>query len=315
MEMRVGWVVVWFLASGMAIPACPAGDAGSGGSGSVPLAPGSSAVPRTAPVPDPSSASTTNGTVGSTEVAERCTACHAHTATAAAHVALFPVHGFARSRCARCHGGDPSKADVTAAHPKAGPDEILTSSRAEAACASCHVPGSVQGMDAVVRGAATYLELGCAFCHQTPRSPGALIPLGPPLTTIGHRGSRYLRSVVEDPSSIFKGTIMPSYAVTLSMEPEKAEALIAYLLSLRGAPPPAPRHSVADPCARCHRSTPPASDPFDRHLCALITAQREGFRCAGCHATGLPPGTRECLYVSMRRQDCGVCHAGGLDGR
>src|SRR5688572_3984671 len=132
------------------------------------------------------------GSAAGSAADDGCLSCHAHTATAAAHAALLPVHVDRVARCVECHRGEPAAArEVAAAHGN-GPSALLADEAVAAACVGCHLAGSVAGTEPIVRGGRSYLERGCQLCHLGARGLGHRQAFGPPLTGIGARGAEYL---------------------------------------------------------------------------------------------------------------------------
>jgi hypothetical protein len=241
-----------------------------------------------------------------------CGSCHDAVKDQGAHAKLKKGHeGLG---CVDCHRGDPAATEKEAAHPTFGPDQLLAKARTGAACARCHVPGSVAGTEAVVAGGQIYLEQGCYLCHLGQHQLGNLAAFGPPLSTIGGRGTPYLQGMLQNPKATFKDTAMPSYQMALAHLPGSEELLLTYLLSLREdlGKPARPALSGAR-CATCHQSRPADKTKLAAHRCQGIKRDVDHFRCASCHKKAIPSGDQECLYIEQRRQECGVCHQGGID--
>jgi hypothetical protein len=236
---------------------------------------------------------------------EGCPSCHPAATERADHRALLEKHRL--SGCVVCHRGVRRAKTASAAHAKDGSDELLSGVRVAASCAPCHVAGSVRGTEALAVGAAAYLELGCAYCHRA-GSFGGIEPLGPGLDAIGMRGSPHLRAVLEDPRRVFPLGLMPRFGAFVRREPDRAEALITYLLSLRARPRAPPPEAALVTCEKCHAGGAREELPvLSRHRCAWILAERTELRCTRCHAKALP-WRSECAYLTMRRKSCGGCH-------
>jgi hypothetical protein len=232
-----------------------------------------------------------------------CVTCHREMKRE--HVDLTNAHKDVA--CDACHLADPGQTHE-APHP-----DVLVRKHTQAGCASCHVVGAVKGTEAIARGALLYNELGCQLCHRGAVGYGYPGAFGLPLNAIGHRGSKYLKTMLHDPTSVFKATVMPSFDRVLSRDRAMEDALLAYLLSLRGTEPPAKaRHTASAPCVSCHAGAKPI-DMIKSHRCAFISENKEDLRCARCHAKGVPKTKNECLYIQQRRLDCGVCHSGDID--
>jgi hypothetical protein len=160
-----------------------------------------------------------------------------------------------------------------------------------------------------------YLSQGCQLCHVGGYKNGNLAAFAPPLSTIGGRGSPYLLGMLHDPKATFKDTVMPSYQLTLKHAPEKEIALVAYLMSLRAdLPAPARPPKSGARCATCHAEKKPIAAELPAHRCRAILDEKSNWSCARCHKSGVPASDRECLYITQQRNQCGVCHEGGLDG-
>jgi hypothetical protein len=214
--------------------------------------------------------------------AEACARCHVNTASVAVHAA----HAKIETTCSGCHrAGSP-----------------------ESACVVCHVAGSVAGTETLIRGGRIYLERGCALCHRAMYGLGNPAAFAPPLHAIASRGEAYLAAMLRDPKGIFPSTVMPA----AKLDPASERALLVFLSSLRGdyVPPPQPALSKKT-CASCHAG---ASRALTQHRCRFIRDERVELSCARCHAGGVPASERECLYIRQRRNECGVCHEGAIDG-
>ncbi|HEY3358309.1 MAG TPA: hypothetical protein VGQ83_33985 [Polyangia bacterium] len=248
---------------------------------------------------------------------ERCLTCHLGVNDGAAaagrprprgpHPALLAAHPPERDGCVSCHGGAGRALARAAAHPATGPDELRRGPLLAAGCARRHTIGSVAGDAPVRAGLATFVELGCLACHRA-GAVDATTEFGPDLSAAGRRGSAYLRRAVREPTKVFPGTKMPDFAPALG-DRGREDALVAYLLTLRGSPPPRGRGDAlaAAPCAACHRGPKPAGAA---HRCVYLREHAAELRCAGCHGAGVPAAAGDCPAVARRRFICGACHGG-----
>lgn len=246
---------------------------------------------------------------------EACSKCHHAGAERPGHKKLVGAHGATAGEalsCTSCHRGVGTARTASVAHAPGAPAEVLGRADAVASCGGCHLPGAVLGTERVVEGARVYLELGCHFCHRA-FGFGNAAAFAPPLDAVGLRGQSYLRDVVSKPSKFFPKTKMPAFETFLSHEPKQASALMAFLLSLDGRPRKGPL-SFTHQCSACHR---PGQKPgagvepvLASHRCAWIKTARKDLACGRCHATLPEADGTECLYIDMRRRDCGVCHGG-----
>ena len=248
---------------------------------------------------------------------ERCPTCHLGVDERAAagrpqplapHPPILAAHALERDGCVACHGGAGRALDRGAAHPADGPEELRRGALVAAGCPRCHAPGSVPGDRLVVDGIFAFAELGCIACHRAGRVD-ATSEFGPDLSTIGRRGSAYLRRVTKEPGKLFPGTKMPDFTPVLA-DKGREEALLAYLLSLRGEPTrrPARDAQAALPCGACHAGGAPQGAP---HRCVFIRERAAELGCARCHPAGAPRTGRECPFVLKHRFVCGACHEGG----
>lgn len=241
-----------------------------------------------------------------------CGTCHDPLKGQARHEQQLKGH--AGLACVDCHRGDPSAQAAEAAHPKTGPDQLLGKGRTGAACVRCHVAGSVPGTEVVIAGGRIYLEQGCYLCHLGQNRLGNLAAFGPPLPTIGGRGTPYLQGILHNPKATFKDTAMPSFEMALQHRPGSEEQLLTFLLSLREdlGKPTRPELSKKR-CATCHAGAKPDATALPKHRCVWIREDDRRVSCQGCHPKGVPSSARECLYLEQRRQECGVCHEGAVD--
>lgn len=189
---------------------------------------------------------------------------------------------------------------------------MLPAAHTAASCARCHLPGSVPGTEALVSGARTYQDLGCPFCHQI-AGYGAFEAWALPLDAVGHRGATYLSQMLNTPYEVFPGTRMPSFTVKWKDAPARESNLVSYLLTLRGEPRPKGRVPVHQACASCHASKSTDKSQISGHRCVELADPKKELSCQRCHPGGVPESERECLYVTQRRFDCGVCHVGERD--
>jgi len=221
------------------------------------------------------------------------------------HPPILAQHPPERDGCVACHGGAGRPLDRRAAHPASGPDELLRGPLLAAGCPRCHAPGAVKGDRAVVDGIYAFVDLGCVACHRAGLLD-ATAEFGPDLSAIGRRGSAYLRRVTKEPSKLFPGTKMPDFTPVLANK-SREDALLTYLLSLRGEPRRRPERDAqaALPCATCHGGGAPKGAP---HRCVFIRERQADLKCERCHVAGAPRGGRECPYVLKRRFICGACH-------
>lgn len=250
--------------------------------------------------------------------AERCSdgGCHAGAAKLPAHTALLRKHAHPPLGCIACHAGGAEGTTADAAHPRSGPEALLARANVQAGCVACHVPGSVRGMERIIDGGRVYLALGCQLCHRT-LGQGINPPVGPGLDGVGARGVAHLKRVVWRASEVFPKTVMPAFDQLLDAHPSDGEALIAYLMSLRGLrrQPTRARSDVL--CVSCHGGKVAAvrgagSGSGRSHRCAWIKNERAVVRCARCHPRDSEQeSTRECSYIEQRKPDCGVCHGLG----
>jgi hypothetical protein len=226
----------------------------------------------------------------------------------APHPPILAQHALERDGCVACHGGAGRALDRGAAHPKDGPEELRRGPLVAAGCPRCHAPGSVPGDRLVVDGIFTFVDLGCISCHRAGRVD-ATSEFGPDLSAIGLRGSAYLRRVTKEPGKLFPGTKMPDFTPVLA-DKGREEALLAYLLSLRGEARrrPARDAQAALPCGACHVGGAPQGAP---HRCVFILERKAELGCARCHPAGAPRTGRECPYVLKHRFICGACHEAG----
>ena len=234
---------------------------------------------------------------------ERCLTCHLDekSLTARPLHAQHPPH---RVGCVACHGGSGRSLEISAAHPRTGPNELRRGTFVQAGCGRCHTPGAVPGDRAVVEGLYLFTDLGCMACHRT-GSVGAVAEFGPDLTTVGLRGSEYLRRVIRDPAKLFPGTKMPGFAPALA-EKSREEALISYLLTLRGEPGlREPNVRVYVPCIACHGGASPLGQP---HRCVYLRERGAVLACQRCHGKSPPASVRPCPVVESHRFMCNACH-------
>jgi hypothetical protein len=248
---------------------------------------------------------------------ERCPTCHlglndskgaGRPRPLAPHPPILAQHPMERDGCVACHGGAGRPLDRRAAHPASGPDELRRGPFVAAGCPRCHAPGSVAGDRLVVDGLFAFVDLGCISCHRAGRVDGTS-EFGPDLSAIGRRGSAYLRRVTREPSKLFPGTKMPDFTPALAA-PGREDALVTYLLTLRGEPRRRPERDAqaALPCASCHGGGAPRGAP---HRCVYIRERKADLTCTRCHEGAAPRAGRECPYVRKHRFVCGACHEAG----
>ena len=164
--------------------------------------------------------------------------------------------------CSLCHGGTGRALTVEGAHAQpghVGRDPLMKGPHRQAACARCHLPGSVAGTESLARGAQIYLELGCPVCH--PLGSGGLggADFGPDLRAIGRRSPAYLKTSLLDPAANFSGSTMPAFTRTFDGRPGPLRDLLIDLMGLA--------LERVDSCADVERSSALARAP-----------------CATCHA-------------------------------
>lgn len=247
-----------------------------------------------------------------------CERCHEKSRADAIHGKLFARHPSLGAGCVVCHGGDASATEAGPAHGEAiGPPgtpplwtALLRGAAAKAACAHCHVPGSVEGTEPHARGALLALELGCPSCHMT----GALSRqvVGLPLETVGYRGEAYVRQMVRDAAVLVPGTKMPAFQERFAGKSDE-DAIVAWVLALRG---PSRRAAGGEGklCASCHGVDPKAGWPKvgttgpAPHGCGYLQARRDELACARCHEAPIATGVA-CPFVNLHRPACGACHA------
>ena len=254
-----------------------------------------------------------------------CIGCHSDTADEI----KGSVHFQQGILCQNCHGGDPTKDDMEAAHaPAAGfigvPDKKAIAEK----CGSCHADVEVMNFygvrtDQLARyktskhGKKLLLEgdthvAVCSDCHgyhnvlpvSDPNSP--VYPLNVPKTCNHCHGNEKLMSAYHLPSDIFKTYESSVHGRALF---EKKDISVANCVSCHGshgAVPPGVK-DVATTCGKCHANE---KKYFLESVHAKAQEQGKFSECISCHGNhGVEPVTK-----ALFEKACTKCHEPGSEG-
>jgi hypothetical protein len=141
-------------------------------------------------------------------------------------------HPFDEFGCTLCHQGQGRATTVEAAHGdvERWPEPMLKGVYLQSACARCHAPHTLTAAPVLMTGALAFDQFGCRACHKIAGRGG---DIGPDLTRIGHLSIEYLKESIVDPKANDPNSIMPK----LPLPPDKVQALVVYMLSLKGQKP------------------------------------------------------------------------------
>jgi mono/diheme cytochrome c family protein len=200
---------------------------------------------------------------------DRCVSCHVSMASGEQNVTGAPVlvphrpvvHDPAEYGCTVCHGGQGRATERADAHGQVEfwPEPMLSASRSEAGCGTCHAPVGVPSKAVLNAARATFERLDCLACHRVDGRGGTLRPdgggmEGPDLSRVGIVGydRQWHEAHVAKAAAGAPGPWSSSFA---AVSDEDQQRLADYLATRVGAPRLVAAKSVfhSAGCLGCHR--------------------------------------------------------------